>query len=124
MFVYVCLQHCYWFVNSCCFDLNDVGRLFLMIYKYDLELYLATGPSYSVDSACSSSMYALEHAYTAIRSGLCDSAIVGGSSLCLHPYVSLSFFRLGVTSNDGICRAFDKDGMQLSSVRHEIIFLL
>lgn len=53
------------------------------------------GPSYTVDSACSSSLYALEHAYKSIRDGLCDAAIVGGVNLCLHPYVSLQFSRLG-----------------------------
>ncbi|KOB74668.1 Uncharacterized protein OBRU01_08713, partial [Operophtera brumata] len=34
-----------------------------------------TGPSYTVDSACSSSLYALEHAFRAIRDGHCDAAI-------------------------------------------------
>ncbi|XP_022835186.1 fatty acid synthase-like isoform X1 [Spodoptera litura] len=50
-----------------------------------------TGPSYTIDTACSSSLYALVHAYRAIRDGHCDAAIVGGSNLCLHPYVSLQF---------------------------------
>nr|WRO29226.1 FAS2 protein [Tuta absoluta] len=66
-----------------------------------------TGPSYTVDSACSSSLYALEHAFRAIRDGHCDAAIVGGSNLCLHPYVSLQFSRLGVLSPDGRCKCFD-----------------
>ncbi|XP_072934221.1 fatty acid synthase [Epargyreus clarus] len=66
-----------------------------------------TGPSYTVDSACSSSLYALEHAFRAIRDGHCESAIVGGSNLCLHPYVSLQFSRLGVLSPDGRCKSFD-----------------
>ncbi|CAB3220194.1 unnamed protein product [Arctia plantaginis] len=66
-----------------------------------------TGPSYTVDTACSSSLYALEHAFRAIRDGHCDSAIVGGSNLCLHPYVSLQFSRLGVLSPDGSCKSFD-----------------
>lgn len=51
------------------------------------------GPSYTVDTACSSSMYALEHAYRAIRTGKCETAIVAGSNLCLHPYVTLQFAR-------------------------------
>lgn len=68
-----------------------------------------TGPSYTVDSACSSSLYALEHAFRAIRDGHCDSAIVGGSNLCLHPYVSLQFSRLGVLSPDGRCKCFDNN---------------
>ncbi|KAJ8679083.1 hypothetical protein QAD02_014870 [Eretmocerus hayati] len=67
-----------------------------------------TGPSYAVDSACSSSLFAMEHAYRAIRDGLCDAALVGGANLCLHPYVSLQFSRLGVLSPDGRCKSFDE----------------
>lgn len=54
-----------------------------------------TGPSYTLDSACSSSLYAVEHAYRCMQDGQCDAAIVGGANLCLHPYVSLQFSRLG-----------------------------
>ncbi|CAH2093493.1 unnamed protein product [Euphydryas editha] len=68
-----------------------------------------TGPSYAVDTACSSSLYALEHAFKAIREGHCDSAIVGGSNLCLHPYISLQFSKLGVLSPDGRCKSFDNN---------------
>ncbi|XP_077295534.1 fatty acid synthase-like [Arctopsyche grandis] len=83
-----------------------------------------TGPSYSVDSACSSSMYAVEHAYRAIRDGHCDSAIVGGSNLCLHPYVSLLFSRLGVLSREGRCRSFDNDASgYVRSEAAAVIFL-
>ncbi|KAF5280721.1 hypothetical protein FQA39_LY18004 [Lamprigera yunnana] len=66
------------------------------------------GPSYIIDSACSSSMYALEHGYRAIREGKCESALVGGVSLCLNSSVSLQFARLGVLSEDGSCKAFDE----------------
>lgn len=55
-----------------------------------------TGPSYVVDSACSSSLYAMEHAYKSIRSGQCDYAIVGGANLCLRSHVSVQFSRLGI----------------------------
>lgn len=44
-----------------------------------------------VDTACSSSMYALDSAYSAIQSGECDAALVGGTNLLLHPFVSLQF---------------------------------
>lgn len=53
------------------------------------------GPSYTLDSACSSSLYALENAYRSMMDGQCDAALVGGANLCLHPYVSLQFSRLG-----------------------------
>ncbi|XP_015113026.1 fatty acid synthase [Diachasma alloeum] len=65
------------------------------------------GPSYTVDSACSSSLFAMEHAYRALRTGLCDYALVGGTNLCLHPYVSFQFSRLGVLSRDGRSKPFD-----------------
>ncbi|XP_015113123.1 fatty acid synthase [Diachasma alloeum] len=65
------------------------------------------GPSYNVDSACSSSLYAMEHAYSAIRTGLCDNALVCASNLCLHPNMSMQYARLGVLSLDGHSKSFD-----------------
>jgi len=95
-----------------------------MIYRCDIELYPVSGPSYAVDTACSSSMYAMEHAYRAMQDGVCDSAIVGGSNLCLHPSMSLHFFRYGVLSRQGVCRSFDRDGMHLLSVRCDMYILI
>lgn len=51
------------------------------------------GPSTLIDAACSSSMYALDAAFTAIRSGECEAAIVGGCNLMLLPNVTLQFTR-------------------------------
>jgi fatty acid synthase len=51
------------------------------------------GPACNVDTACSSSLNALDVAFRAIRSGQCDNAIVGGSSVLLHPGGTLQFFR-------------------------------
>lgn len=48
------------------------------------------GPSLVLDTACSSSMYALDIAFSHIRSGQCDAAIVGGSNLLLEPGISLN----------------------------------
>lgn len=58
--------------------------------SYSLGL---NGPSYLLDTACSSSMYALDVAFSAIRNGECDSALIGGANLLLHPYVTLQFAR-------------------------------
>ena len=68
-----------------------------------------TAPSYTLDSACSSSMYGLDCAFNAIRIGECDSAIVGGSNLLLNPHLTLQFANVGVLSANGSCRPFDKD---------------
>ncbi|KAF5287178.1 hypothetical protein FQR65_LT12307 [Abscondita terminalis] len=67
------------------------------------------GPSVSVDTACSSSLTAFDLACRSIRLGECDSAIVGSGNLCMHPMLSLQFFRLGVLSGNGSCKSFDKD---------------
>ena len=67
------------------------------------------GPSYVTDTACSSSLTAMELAYRAIRTGDCESALVLGTNLCLNPYLLLQFYRLGLLSETGGCRAFDND---------------
>lgn len=51
------------------------------------------GPSFLCDTACSSAAYALDAAFSAIRYGECDAAIVGGTNLLLHPNISLQFAR-------------------------------
>lgn len=51
------------------------------------------GPSYLIDTACSSSMYALDVAFSALRNNECDAALVGGSNVLLHPFVTLQFAR-------------------------------
>ncbi|XP_077526205.1 fatty acid synthase-like [Haemaphysalis longicornis] len=75
--------------------------------SYSLDLH---GPSFTVDTACSSAMTALNQAVLALRSGQCDSAIVGGTNLLLRPTTSLNFSRLGLLSDDGKCKPFDCDG--------------
>lgn len=55
---------------------------------YHLKL---RGPAYVLDTACSSSMFGLEHAYKAIRNGEIDAAIVAATSISLHPRTTLQF---------------------------------
>lgn len=43
------------------------------------------GPCFSLDTACSSGLFALHQAVQAIRAGECDSAIVGACHLHLQP---------------------------------------
>jgi fatty acid synthase len=69
-----------------------------------------TGPSLICDTACSSSGFALDLAYNAIKSGECDSAFVGGANLLLHPFITLQFARLGVLNMTGYCSPFDESG--------------
>ncbi|XP_055593802.1 fatty acid synthase-like [Uranotaenia lowii] len=74
--------------------------------SYALDL---RGPTHVIDTACSSSMYALDVAYKSIMNGECDAAIVMGTNLTLHPFITYQFALLGVLSKDGFCKPFDKD---------------
>ncbi|MEE0931283.1 MAG: SDR family NAD(P)-dependent oxidoreductase, partial [Acutalibacteraceae bacterium] len=67
------------------------------------------GPSEPVDNACASSLVAIIHAAEAIQNGRCDMALAGGVHIMLNPEIYVAFDNLGILSNDGICRAFDKN---------------
>ncbi|MBM7494186.1 acyl transferase domain-containing protein/enoyl-CoA hydratase/carnithine racemase/pimeloyl-ACP methyl ester carboxylesterase/tryptophanase/acyl carrier protein [Micromonospora luteifusca] len=66
------------------------------------------GPSEAVDTACSSSLVALHRAVRALRSGECDTAIVGGVSVLLTPGLFTAFTEAGMLSPHGRCATFDK----------------
>ena len=75
-----------------------------------LVIYCFSGPSSVTDTACSSSIYALNEALKSIRCGDCDAAVVGGAMLGLSAGLAFRFFQLGMLSSDGMCKAFDKNG--------------
>ncbi|XP_075559945.1 fatty acid synthase-like [Dermacentor variabilis] len=75
--------------------------------SYSLDLQ---GPSMTIDTACSSTMVALNEAVLAIRTGQCEAAIVGGASITLNPHTTVEFTDLGVLSKEGISRPFDHKG--------------
>lgn len=77
-------------VNIC--SSNSLSRAMLanrISFNFGLQ-----GPSCTLDTACSSSMYALDSGFNAIRNGECDAALICGTNLLLHPFVSLQFARL------------------------------
>jgi acyl transferase domain-containing protein len=69
--------------------------------------YDMRGPSFSLDTACSSSMVALHLACQSIKLGECSMALVGGVSMMLAPDTFISLSRLRFLSPDGICHTFD-----------------
>ncbi|CAG7716407.1 unnamed protein product, partial [Allacma fusca] len=71
-------------------------------YNFDFR-----GPSYVVDTACSTSSVAIQQAIYAIRSGLCDAAVVAGVHTQQDPVSSFCFHHLKMTSPDGKCKVFD-----------------
>lgn len=67
------------------------------------------GPSESIDTACSSSLVSLHRAVAALKSGECKVAIAGGVNLLLSPYPFIALSQNGMMSEDGKCKAFDKE---------------
>ena len=75
-----------------------------------------SGPSLTVNSACSSSLSALHLACESIRTGQCKMAIVGGVNLNTSPTTFIGLSRVQALSKTGVCYPFDDraDGMVLS----------
>lgn len=65
------------------------------------------GPSFIVDTACSSALVALHNAVLSLRNRECDAALAGGVNLILSPEVTLAFSKARMLSSDGKCRPFD-----------------
>ncbi|KAL7624846.1 hypothetical protein AAE478_004060 [Parahypoxylon ruwenzoriense] len=65
------------------------------------------GPSFVLDTACSSSIYCLHNAVNAIKSGECNGAIVAGANLITSPEQHLGTAKSGVLSPTSTCHTFD-----------------
>ncbi|KAI1116262.1 polyketide synthase [Nemania sp. NC0429] len=65
------------------------------------------GPSFTIDTACSSSIYCLHNAIRAIKSNDCDSAIVAAANLITSPEQHLGTMKGGVLSPTSTCHTFD-----------------
>ncbi|EXF75878.1 hypothetical protein CFIO01_00363 [Colletotrichum fioriniae PJ7] len=65
------------------------------------------GPSIVVNTACSSSVYALHNACNALRTYECSAAVVGGSNLILTVDQHMNTAKLGVLSPTSTCHTFN-----------------
>ncbi|KAJ8915050.1 hypothetical protein NQ315_016025, partial [Exocentrus adspersus] len=72
-------------------------------YCFDLK-----GKSYSMDSACSSSLYAFVNAVEDIKNGIVDAAIVSGVQAMFHPQDSSEAVVLNMLAPDGKCKVYSK----------------
>ncbi len=64
------------------------------------------GPAVGVQTACSSSLYAVHYGILSLLSGECDIALAGGATV-LEPVTGYRYQPGGLMSEDGMCRAFD-----------------
>ena len=72
--------------------------------SYKLNL---TGPSLTVQTACSTSLVAVHLARQSLLDGDCDLALAGGVSLRVPQKEGVPYIEGGTMSPDGHCRAFD-----------------
>ena len=82
---------------------NDKGFLSSRV-SYKLNL---TGPSITVQTACSTSLVATTLAYQSLQSYQCDLALAGGVSISLPEKTGYFYEPGGPLSPDGHCYAFD-----------------
>ncbi|MCC5666140.1 SDR family NAD(P)-dependent oxidoreductase [Nostoc sp. CHAB 5784] len=71
-------------------------------YKLNLE-----GPSYAVQTACSTSLVAVHLACQSLLNGECDIALAGGVAINAERKTGYLYTEGGILSPDGHCRAFD-----------------
>lgn len=91
--------------SSSATQLNDKDFIATRI-AYSLNL---KGPAVTMHCACSTSLVAIDLAYRNILTGSCQIAVAGGSGLTL-PYKSGYMYQEGmIYSEDGKCKAFDKN---------------
>jgi acyl transferase domain-containing protein/acyl carrier protein len=70
-----------------------------------------SGPSYSVQSYCSTSLVAVCAAATSLASFECDFALAGGVAVFVPHRVGYLYQPGGIAPPDGECRAFDEAGL-------------
>lgn len=65
------------------------------------------GPSCTLDTACSASLYALHTAVGALRAGQCDAAVVAGVNVMMSPAAFVAECAAGMLSASQRCRPLD-----------------
>ncbi|RKH14639.1 acyltransferase domain-containing protein [Corallococcus sp. CA053C] len=85
-------------------DVSNGGDFLATRVAYKLNL---RGPSYSITSACSTSLVATHAACQSLLNEECDVALAGGVSVHVKHPEGYPYVPGGIVSPDGHCRAFD-----------------
>lgn len=102
------------YVLSMSHDLNNadifkiIGNALGMISNRISHFLDLRGPSFTLDTACSSGMVAIHTAMQSLVRGEIDTALCGGVNLITSPHLSVGFSRARMLSNDGKCKAFSR----------------
>jgi acyl transferase domain-containing protein/acyl carrier protein len=82
---------------------NDLACMSTRVaYKLDLR-----GPSYSLHTACSTSLIAVHLACQSLLLNECDIALAGGAAINVPQHRGYFYQKGGILSPDGSCRTFD-----------------
>lgn len=85
--------------------LNDKDALATKVaYKLNLQ-----GPAVTIQTACSSSLVAIHYASRSLLNGECNIALAGGVSISSLTKEGYMYKKGMILSEDGFCRAFDKN---------------
>ncbi|KAI0895264.1 putative polyketide synthase [Annulohypoxylon nitens] len=87
---------------------SSTGSNMAIIANRISHVFNLHGPSLSLNTACSSSLYCLHTAVRAISAGDCDDAIVAGANLIMSPEQHLETMKGGVLSGRSSCHTFDE----------------
>ena len=71
-------------------------------YAFDLQ-----GPSFALDTACSSALVAIHQACVSLRTGESSVAFAGGVNVILGPENTVGMSKASMLSPDGRCHSFD-----------------
>lgn len=85
-------------------NVGNAGDFLATRIAYKLNL---KGPSYTVQSACSTSLVAVHIACESLLNEECDMALAGGVSVNVSQRYGYAYLEGGMTSPDGHCRPFD-----------------
>ncbi len=85
-------------------DLGNEADFLTTMVSYKLNL---RGPSFDVQTACSTSLVSIHLAVQSLLSQECDVALAGGVSVRVPEVDGYQYVEGGITSPDGTCRAFD-----------------
>ncbi|KAI0404724.1 putative polyketide synthase [Xylaria palmicola] len=86
---------------------SSTGTVATIMANRISHVFNLQGPSLTLDTACSSSMYAFHLAVSAIKAGDCDRAIVAGANLIQSPEPHYMIHKAGVLSPTSECHTFD-----------------
>jgi acyl transferase domain-containing protein len=68
------------------------------------------GPSFSIDTACSSALIAVHEACMSLKTGETTCCIAGGAHMLLAPDLYINFAKAKMLSPNGRCATFDAEG--------------